>query len=215
MSRVGVDGTYSLACIVSLVWMHVEPPADDQRIRVGFETESERIELGDDLFIYADTRVRVVGWTHDVEIKVVVIDGRLSAGTVQVSWRDSIAGARAVTSDALRDVPVARLVSHAGAALHHVRGHLDSGGLRVGPAWPDDEEGAYVAEHGLTDETLRIVARIYRVAYLVANPPTKSVESTLNVPRSTAGRWIAAARERGFLGPAQGPGRAGGVTPSD
>jgi transposase len=35
-------------------------------------------------------------------------------------------------------------------------------------------------------------------------------EITRQLPRSTAGRWIAAAREAGYLGPSEGMGKAGG-----
>ena len=65
------------------------------------------------------------------------------------------------------------------------------------------------ARHGYDDETLRIVARIYRVAYLVGDPPTKKVENVLDLPRSTAGRWVAAARGK-YLAESRGPGKAGG-----
>ena len=50
----------------------------------------------------------------------------------------------------------------------------------------------------------------YRYGYAVSYNPTKDVEEMLKLPRSTAGRWIAAAREAGYLGPSDGMGKAGG-----
>jgi hypothetical protein len=70
---------------------------------------------------------------------------------------------------------------------------------------PDD-----VAEHGPTDRALRWVAHIYHYGYAVSYNATKAVMEQLRLPRSTAGRWIAAAREAGYLGPSEGAGRAGG-----
>jgi hypothetical protein len=70
---------------------------------------------------------------------------------------------------------------------------------------PDD-----VAEHGPTDRALRWVAHLYRYGYAVSYNPTKAVEETLKLPRSTAGRWIAAARTAGYLAPSEGMGKAGG-----
>jgi hypothetical protein len=67
-----------------------------------------------------------------------------------------------------------------------------------------------LSEEGPTDRTLRWTAHLYRYGLAIEYNPTKSVEESLGVPRSTAGRWIAKARERGYLEPAEGQGRAGG-----
>jgi hypothetical protein len=64
------------------------------------------------------------------------------------------------------------------------------------------------AEHGPTDRALRWTAR-YRYGDAVSYP-TKAVQESLQLPRSTAGRWIAAARKAGYVGPAEGMGKAGG-----
>lgn len=188
------------------MWTCVSGPDQDPRVSVGFDTASEVIDLGDDLFTYSEVRVTVREWDHDVDVKVTVVDGRLAADVVRITRGPD---GRPVTSEALRALPVARLVRAAAGAVQHVRQRHDGGGTTVGPAWPSEEEGAYVARHGLDDESLRIVARIYRVAYLLGDAPTKRVETLLNLPRSTAGRWIAAARERGYLSESRGPGKAG------
>ena len=67
----------------------------------------------------------------------------------------------------------------------------------------------HVAEHGPTDLALRWTAHFYRYGYPVSYIPTKGVEEMLKLPRSTAGRWIAAAREAGYLGHSEGMGKAG------
>ena len=66
-----------------------------------------------------------------------------------------------------------------------------------------------LTDGGPTDRVLRWVAHFYRWGYAVSYGATKSVEEALKVPRSTAGRWIKLAREAGYLGPAEGPGKAG------
>jgi hypothetical protein len=60
------------------------------------------------------------------------------------------------------------------------------------------------------ERALRWVAHIYRYGYAVSYPPTKAVEEGLKLPRSTASRWVAMARQEGLLGPSEGPGKAGG-----
>jgi transposase len=62
---------------------------------------------------------------------------------------------------------------------------------------------------GPSDADLRAVADVYQLAYVTGGAPTKTVMERLGLPRSTAGRWIALARERGLLGPAT-PRKAGG-----
>lgn len=52
-----------------------------------------------------------------------------------------------------------------------------------------------------SDDELRRVAEIYR-ANLGHGSPAKAVAIHMPLSRSTAGRWIGAARKRGFLGPA-------------
>jgi hypothetical protein len=54
----------------------------------------------------------------------------------------------------------------------------------------------------LTDDNLRQVAELYRVAVEHGAPPTQTVADQMHVARSTAARWVGAARKRGFLGPA-------------
>jgi len=61
---------------------------------------------------------------------------------------------------------------------------------------------------GPTDDNLKVVMVAYRLAYASGVPPLKHVEESLGLPRSTAGRWVKLARERGFLGAAE-KGRAG------
>ncbi|MDQ3326023.1 MAG: hypothetical protein M3529_09975 [Actinomycetota bacterium] len=188
------------------MWITAVDEAGDQRVRARYDTHSERIDLGDDLLMHADTRVTVRGWSHDVDLRIGLDSGRLIAHELQVSRKD---GGERVTSEVLRSVPVAKLVRAAAACVQHVRARHDGGGMTVGPAWPSEDELVYVERHRMDDDTLRIVARIYRVAYLLGDPPTRKVEKLLDVPRSTAGRWVAAARERGYLSEAPGPGKAG------
>jgi hypothetical protein len=185
----------------------VRIPDQDDRVHVAYDSSSDLLDLGDGLRIHADVQVAVREWSHDVDLAIVVADGRLVADNVRVSRRE---GGDPVTSEALRSIPVARLVRAASGAVRHVREEYPGGGMSLGPAWPNEEEGAYVAKHGLDDDTLRIVARVYRVAYLLGDAPTKRVETLFNLPRSTASRWIATARQRGYLGESRGPGKTGG-----
>lgn len=176
----------------------------------GFDEHSQRVDLGDGLFMWTDTRVKWHGGTHEVEIQVVPVEGRLSAGEVSVRRHQGGAGP-AVTSEALRRIPVADLVSRAGYLVQADGVQLETPLGISRQAWPSKEEGDYIARHGLDDTTSAIVARIYRVAYLIGKPPTKTVETVLDLPRSTAGRWVAEARRRGFLGASQGSGKAGEI----
>ena len=62
----------------------------------------------------------------------------------------------------------------------------------------------------LEDDFLRRVADEYRQALNRGENPTRAVSDHLHTARSNAGRWVAEARTRGFLGPAI-PGTAGEI----
>jgi hypothetical protein len=122
------------------------------------------------------------------------------------------------TTEVLRQVPVERLMVEelAKAGLMPTVttvGVTDSVGLSDGGSRTLEPWGRSVAEevieHGPTDQALRWVAHLYRWGFAVSYGGTKAVEELLGLPRSTAGRWVEMAREAGYLGPPEGPGKAG------
>ncbi len=54
----------------------------------------------------------------------------------------------------------------------------------------------------LTDDFLKDVARIYLTAESIDEPPTREVANHFKAPHSTAAKWVATARRRRFLPPA-------------
>jgi len=114
-------------------------------------------------------------------------------------------GGPPVTLAGIRAVPVGELTKSAAAgALMGVEGVGD--GTRM--SWlvmPKD-----IGSRGPTEDALRWVATIYRVALVLGDSPTKAVREAFDLAQSTAGRWVALARKRGFLGSAEGPGKVGG-----
>lgn len=185
-------------------------------MKVGTEpvgSERDWVRVGDDLWVPTMTRVTATGQPAtgdpplDVEIDVVPEDGRLVAQEVRVRRQPD---GPPVTGEAIRSVPVAALTQWAAKEVLRIVGIADNGEIRAVPAGVPEDQVQYVRDHGLTDKTVEIVAHTYRLALLMGNTPTKMVEEWLDVPRSTAGRWIATARERGLLGKAEGRGKAGG-----
>lgn len=53
----------------------------------------------------------------------------------------------------------------------------------------------------ITDDHLREVARVYRVAENMGMPPTREVANHFKTPHSTAAKWVATARRKKFLPP--------------
>jgi len=144
---------------------------------------------------------------YDVELVVTTTDGRLTAREIRVS---QVPEGPPVTGTALRSIPVAALTKLAVAAALEVESNPDGAGVRMSALLLTPEVATRLRVGGPTDETLAWVARIYRLALLAGDPPTKVVETALALPRSTAGRWVAQARRRGYLGPSDGRGKAGG-----
>jgi hypothetical protein len=125
-----------------------------------------------------------------------------------------------VTSDKLR-LPLVRLTREAVAGAARLRTPLEEGGEPVFRlvSTPPEQAAEFYREYTqdarrprsgspVTDEHLRQVAELYRAALKQGDPPTQTIANALHVARSTAARWVAAARGRGLLGAAT-PGRAG------
>lgn len=129
-----------------------------------------------------------------------------------------------LTSGDLR-VPVARLVRQAvaGAVQAVPEGMVDqrtllAAILKKTRLQAEEDAAFYDAYTGdgrtprqgspITDKQLREVASHYRDALARSSAPTQTIADEMHVSRPTAARWIARARERGFLGPAY-RGRAG------
>jgi hypothetical protein len=127
--------------------------------------------------------------------------------SLTVKQRD---GGQAVTTEAIRSVPVTTLVRGVGARCWKVIDSVDALGMTASDRRLDEQTAERFRREGPTDEALGWVGRSYRMALVLGDPPTRAVENALELPRSTAGRWVAAARRQGFLGAAEGKGKAGG-----
>lgn len=151
----------------------------------------------------------------DIAARVTFHTGRAAVSELTMTQRE---GGPAITGDLLRLLSVSAFVKHAlGHAWNNLRvvreyvqPEIDEPDERV--AWHllsvSDRDRMRAA--GPVDESLKWVAQIYRVALLLEEPPTKSVSGAFGIAQSTAGQWVAAARRKGFLGPSEGSGKAGG-----
>jgi hypothetical protein len=171
------------------------------------------VPLAAGLAVESPIQLNVEDWEgFDLELLVAAVPpdgdrtGRVVCQSLTVRQR---AGGPPVTTEVIRSVPVARLTR--GVVAEHwqtvdVREHEVS----FADARLTEEIAARLREQGPTRESLTWVARAYRLALVLGDPPTQAVERGLGLPRSTAGRWVALARQEGFLGAAEGPGKAGG-----
>ena len=118
--------------------------------------------------------------------------------------------AREITTELLRRVKIADWV---GMALLHPAG-FEAPAIRELPNPDGREPWGSTAPEGASKRpnarALTWVSHLYRYGLAVSYKPTRTVEEGLKLPRSTASRWIAMARQEELLGPSEGPGRAGG-----
>lgn len=143
--------------------------------------------------VYAERQVDDV----TVEVEVDMVDGRLGCTRI-------VATAGSLSGDVLRRLPIAEVVRDAGRSWA-VETSTTKGVTRTEPLEPPQDYPAT----GPTPGALRYVAQVYRLAHFLGEPPTRAVEQT-GLSRPTAGRWVARARDAGFLDPVEGPGKAGG-----
>jgi len=136
-------------------------------------------------------RVEQDGYRVEVVAAYDAGDGRFVCDQLTIRRRQ---GGPPVTSEALREVAVAELVR---LAIYE----------QVVKALPQAQTPVTLSERaraggGPGDQDLRAVVNTYVFAHLAGRPPVKAVMERLGLPRSTANRWVALARERGLLGPA-------------
>jgi hypothetical protein len=116
-----------------------------------------------------------------------------------------------VTAEALRRVSLGRLVKEAVAetASHFEFRGTASDGTSKFVMFSDGGEEIYAATlasvgrgAALSDSDLREIADLYRAAIASGSrSPTRDVGERKHVARSTAARWVAQTRSKGFLGP--------------
>lgn len=121
-----------------------------------------------------------------------------------------------VTAEALRSVPLGRLV---GEARRRQAGLADRLSRLGGPAGASGERSKEVWAPRVTRrrpiydaEHWREVARIYSEAWQAGDDPTTAVARHYYVSKSTAAKWVAKARNQLGLIPTTEKGRARGIT---
>lgn len=151
--------------------------------------------------------LKLPGLVVDVEVETQVT-GEARARAVRIASETD----DPVTSDTLRKIPVARLLSAGCAAAMEKLEEDDQGRLVLSPmryrdvvAFRDSFRGARRPRQGtkVTEDDLQAVAGIYLAAEAAGASGFTAVQKELYASKSTAARWIAQARERGLL-PARG-----------
>jgi hypothetical protein len=162
------------------------------------ERTAGKIVTVDGVSLYRRVRVRAEAeqWASEVTVSYDEDLGRMVAERLEVRGNGA-----PVTPELLRKIPLKRLVAHGAfhAAGADLVGDPTSAAYVVGRVLGVDP--VEVAAKGPTDEALRVAAAVYRIAYLAGLRPTNVVAAAMKIPRSTAGRWVMVARQRGFLAP--------------
>ena len=172
---------------------------------MGFEPFTSWLLYGDRLAAAVPALVEVTplpGADEPLELRLEmtldVVDGRLECIRLVAEGRE---GVEAVTEENLRRIPVASYVATAALRLDLLRevepnpaGGAGEVVLRPYAPPPPD-----FASHGMTDEALEQVSRVYAWAQASGQRATGVLVTDFGMPRPTASRWLAAARQRGIL----------------
>lgn len=150
-------------------------------------------------------------------LNVRIINGRPACASI-------FAYAHGLTSSFLRQLPIAKMVREATipntvrVLIHdkllfgarYVEGGLGFGQLHADLRKELEAVDERARRRVIDDDFLRTVADLYRRGLELGIAPAQSVEAHLGpTTPANARRWIAAARARGFLGPAPARGKAG------
>ena len=161
------------------------------------------VYIGGDRFLFG----RFGGQVDDadrglhVEIEGTVVDGQPRCSTLSV-WR---LDGQPLEADDLRAIPLGDYVDQVASRSALVMEPGDSLGRFAAEVGATEAVGEQITKRRrgrITDAYLREVAALYRAAYAAGEHPTKTIAKQCHVGRSTAGRLVKRARDRGFLGPA-------------
>lgn len=184
---------------------------DEIKAKFSVDAFGERIEVAPDLFVQSRIKATVTGdGPYDLDLVIEYVGDKFVCTSMTTRRQ---AGGEVITGEGLRKIPVSRWVSAAVRAhAMRVKSRSDRAVSTVPlvSSWGDPRE---FSKRGPVDDVLREVAAVYRLAYVLNEPPLKEVQQTFGLPRSTASRWISTARDKGFLGASEGRGKAGGVHP--
>ncbi|NVM97673.1 hypothetical protein [Arthrobacter sp. SDTb3-6] len=155
-------------------------------------TESGKTELFPGFDLWNEVTHRLVDYHgYDLEAVVRLVNERYEISTLTVRQRP---GGDAITGIGLRGIKPAAIVRNTMIA---------NAGLVLWPRFAfgllTPAEAAAAKAAGPTMESLQAVARIYRSADAVQEPPTKAVQNIFELPARTAGAWIAKAKAEGLI----------------
>ncbi|WAC54276.1 hypothetical protein [Gordonia sp. SL306] len=109
-----------------------------------------------------------------------------------------------ITADSLRTIAVQWIIHHyIKGQIYLSRPDQGDGDEVVAQGLIDAVEADRLREQGPNPETVEWVGRVYKLAVLCGDGPTKAVEKSFGVSRSTAGNWIGRARSAGHIPPVE------------
>lgn len=129
----------------------------------------------------------------EIKITVDLINGVASCIAMSVVMHPG----HALTGTLIRQLPIRGLTEKLAVKAIGVRD--TSGGPVDFPFVVPKNEILDIRQSGPTDKNLQLAATLYSIGKAMAQAPAQQVVTTLGLTRSTATRWIAKARAKGFL----------------
>lgn len=165
---------------------------DPEDLPFQMEPGAELVELAPGLSMPLEVHLMSERWPgfSRIELLLRLTDGRYRCFEMHLFREDE-----EITGEVLRSVPVARLIQLG----------INTWAKFEMPKITDEQIHA-----GPTRENMEHVARIYRLAHAVGQPPTQRIAETFRLKSSNAARWVTRARELHLLDPAPAAGKAGG-----
>lgn len=162
----------------------------------GPEGSKPRANVSPDLSVASRVGVRVEdepGLAYDINLEAVWngIAVRYDVTRIELVQKE---GGPAITSESLRAIPVQQLLREVLSATIRVTGAATGESVHL-----SNDDAVRLAAQGPKPETLLWAARIYRIAQIRLDPPTRAVADAFGIPHRTASHWVRLAKERGVI----------------
>lgn len=143
-------------------------------------------------------RIEIVGYRgFDLEVQLVVDETpKIEIGSLKIVRTPQ---GQEITTENIRSIATQWIINRYLRQEVELSFDLEPDVKYSGMGLISAPEAARIKAQGPVAETIEWVAKLYRLADLVGDGPTKAVEETFEVSRSTAGNWIGRARSAGLI----------------
>lgn len=168
-------------------------------MKISYSGYKGSVEIAPGISIWERVEVTLTGYRdYNLDAVVALNNGRLEVETLSIHRTPE---GPSVTGEGIRKIAVQFIINDAAQTAIQSSRNYQAGTHVSGNGLLDTDEALRLKALGPKSETLEWVGSVYKLSVILGQAPTKAVEATFQISRSTAGAWIGRARAAGHIPP--------------